>query len=49
MLRIIGFWVTINKASNIENAGFLHFLLTQLFFQLYFYSQYLTNGNSKAY
>ena len=43
MLWIIGAWATISKMSALENIA-----LNQLVF-LYFYPQYLTYGNSKAY
>ena len=48
MLWIIGFWATISNVSIFENKGFRYFLLTQQFFW-YFYHQYLTHVNSKAY
>ena len=48
MLWIIGFWATISKMWTLENTGFGYFLLIQQFFW-YFYPEYLSNGNSKAY
>ena len=48
MLWIIGFWATISKMSTLENARLWYFFAESVVF-LYFYPQYLTNRNSKAY
>ena len=48
MLWIVGVWATIDKISILEDTEF-HYFFADPAVVLYFYPQYLTNGNSKTY
>ena len=48
MLWIFWFWATISKMSTAEDTEFPYFIADLAVF-LYFYPQYLLNGNYKGY